>query len=158
MDLVPCAHCATNGTCKNGLNQSGCAACQASWTERSGKFNDFPEKTGIICSVCWGRGLVEPTNQKWEYRFPAILALLIILVAFILLLSFSGKSGFDKILVFVGTLVGSVTGYYFGGERYIASAAPTISAPAVSTPSAAHEQDKSGSVATPLQDQEVNTK
>jgi hypothetical protein len=150
MDLVPCAHCVTNGTCKNGLNQSGCAACQANWTERSGKFNDFPEKTGIICSVCWGRGLVEPSNQKWEYRFPAFLALLIIVVAFSLLLLFSNENGFDKILVFVSTLVGSVTGYYFGGERYIASAAPTISASAVSTPPTAHEQEKTESATTPL--------
>ncbi|HEV2383265.1 MAG TPA: hypothetical protein VG206_26155 [Terriglobia bacterium] len=31
----------------------------------------------------------------------------------------AGNKGLDpdKLLVFVGTLVGSITGYYFGGER-----------------------------------------
>lgn len=124
MDLVPCAHCHTSGTCDNGLGKVGCARCQAFWTERGGKFENITERTGIVCSVCWGKGLAEPSNQKWQYRFPAMLALLILVAAIVLLLWFDAKEGFDKILVFVSTLVGSVTGYYFGGERRGASVVP----------------------------------
>ena len=121
MDLVPCAHCSTTGSCKNGQAQAGCARCQAFWSEREGKWDSFPDRTGIVCSVCWGKGVAEPSNQKWQYRFPAMLALLIIIVAVGLLLWFGQTTAFDRILVFVSTLVGSVTGYYFGGERRGAS-------------------------------------
>jgi hypothetical protein len=73
--------------------------------------------TGLVCSVCFGRGLAETASSKWDYRFPGILAILFISVAFGLLYYFSNSAHFDTILVFISTLVGSVTGYYFGGER-----------------------------------------
>lgn len=120
MDLVPCAHCRESGTCRNGPNEQGCALCQSTWLEHQGKhYTKDMDQTGIVCSVCWGKGLAEPSNQKWHYRFPAVLAFIIIVAAFSLLFFFANndKGNFDKIVVFVGTLVGSVTGYYFGGER-----------------------------------------
>ena len=82
--------------------------------------------TGLVCSVCWGKGVAEPSQSKWEYRFPAVLAIIFValgfgtlLVVFLVPLLKSGADSqqFDKVLVFVSTLVGSVTGYYFGGER-----------------------------------------
>ena len=124
MDLVPCAHCATLGTCRNGQEGAGCSRCQAFWIGRGEKLESFSDRTGIVCSVCWGKGLAEPSNQKWQYRFPAMLALLIIVAAVFLLFLFDGKKEFDKVIVFVSTLVGSVTGYYFGGERKSHSISP----------------------------------
>lgn len=122
MDLVPCAHCTNTGSCKNATGGTGCARCQAFWASREERLETFLDRTGIVCSVCWGKGVAEPSNQKWQYRFPAMLALLIIVVAVFLLLWFRGeKEAFDRILIFVSTLVGSVTGNYFGGERRGAS-------------------------------------
>jgi len=127
MDLVPCAHCCQSGTCRNGLNGKGCALCQSTWLKYSGKnYIKDMDQTGIVCSVCWGKGLAEPSNQKWRYRFPAGLAILIIVAGLSLLVFFAEKPGFDKIIVFVGTLVGSVTGYYFGGERGSGSRVPHL--------------------------------
>jgi hypothetical protein len=94
----------------------------------------YPDRTGIVCSVCWGKGIAEPSNQKWQYRFPAMLALLIILVALFLLIWYDRKPEFDRIIVFVSTLVGSVTGYYFGGERRGASVLPKHKAPGSTQP------------------------
>jgi hypothetical protein len=121
MDLVPCAHCSSSGSCASGENQAGCARCQDFWSERGKQFAGLSDRKSIVCSVCWGKGLAEPSNQKWQYRFPAMLALLIVVSAVFLLCWFANNSAFDKIIVFVGTLVGSVTGYYFGGERRGAS-------------------------------------
>jgi drug/metabolite transporter (DMT)-like permease len=122
MDLVPCAHCESKGSCK-----TGCPRCRAFWIQRESGLENVSDWAGIVCSVCWGKGVAEPSNQKWQYRFPAMLALLILVVAVFLLLWFSGKDqkeAFDRILVFVSTLVGSVTGYYFGGERKGATVVP----------------------------------
>jgi hypothetical protein len=86
----------------------------------SGRDKAFPKggkHTGLVCSVCFGRGLAETASSQWDYRFPGILAIVFIAGAFGLLWYFTASPHFDKILVFVSTLVGSVTGYYFGGER-----------------------------------------
>ena len=61
--------------------------------------------------------MAETASSQWDYRFPVILAILFIGIAFGLLYYFQNSPHFDTILVFVSTLVGSVTGYYFGGER-----------------------------------------
>lgn len=74
---------------------------------------------GLVCSVCWGKGLAELSSAKWNYRYPAILAIVFVLLGFLLLFVFAWRDyqHFDKLLVFVSTLIGSITGYYFGGER-----------------------------------------
>jgi len=61
--------------------------------------------------------LAETASSQWDYRFPGILAIVFIGTAFGLLYYFHDSPHFDRILVFVSTLIGSVTGYYFGGER-----------------------------------------
>ena len=74
--------------------------------------------------MCWGKGLAELSSSKWNYRYPALLAIVFVFLAFLLLFVFGvlRYEHFDKLLVFVSTLIGSITGYYFGGERAKATA------------------------------------
>jgi hypothetical protein len=76
------------------------------------------DNVGLVCSVCLGKGIVEPYALKIERRFPFFLAIGLVSLGF-LVLFLSKKVGLDpdKVLPFVGTLLGSITGYYFGGER-----------------------------------------
>lgn len=116
-ELVACKHCNESGTCRNGEGDASCDRCATFWSGSDQRFPKTGKHTGLVCSVCMGRGLAETASSQWDYRFPGILAILFVLVAFGLLFYFNQSAHFDKILVFVSTLVGSVTGYYFGGER-----------------------------------------
>ena len=118
-DYVTCKHCNETGTCKNGKDGISCSRCTAYWAEAIKGFQSSGSESGLVCSVCWGKGIAEPSSSKWVYRFPAILAIIFVVLAFFLLVLFGWReyNHFDKLLVFVSTLVGSITGYYFGGEK-----------------------------------------
>jgi hypothetical protein len=76
-----------------------------------------------VCSVCEGKGIAELSSAKWTYRYPAVLAVMLAVVAFLTLwvaMLRSASDDFAKVLVFVSTLTGSITGYYFGGTRAMA--------------------------------------
>lgn len=118
-DLVECQHCKHTGTCSSGPEGQSCSRCVAFWTSRREYSPDSGKPSGLVCSVCWGKGLAELSSSKWDYRYPAILAITIVLLAFSMLFYFGhrGYEHFDKLLVFVSTLIGSITGYYYAGER-----------------------------------------
>src|SRR5689334_19821418 len=85
------------------------------------KIAENASRRGLVCSVCWGRGVTEVASEKWNYRYPAILSGIFVVLAFGTLL-ISGLNNqfneyFDKVIVFVSTLIGSITGYYFAGSR-----------------------------------------
>jgi len=131
-DFVECKHCQAAGTCKSGANDKSCAVCREFWREkwyktyakelkdqRAPQFQES-DGDGFVCSVCRGLGVVEMPSTKWDYRFPAILALLFIIATFWLIYYFDGSkdaSRFQQVLVFASTLIGSITGYYFAGAR-----------------------------------------
>ena len=80
---------------------------------------------GLPCLICEGRGSVEPFSLKLHNRFLPFFAmgfvtLLLILVG--LVVFFADKS-FEKVIGFAGTLIGSITAYYFGGKPIMSSAA-----------------------------------
>ena len=82
------------------------------------------DATGLKCSTCWGRGLVEPTGAtRWDYRTPAYLAAGLAALTFVLLfVTYNGNGeAFNKSLIFAGTLLGSITGYYFGGQKRLSA-------------------------------------
>lgn len=118
-DFVTCKHCSETGTCAKGVNGKSCPRCIAYWADAISNFKASGDEVGLVCSVCSGKGIAEPSSLKWEYRFPAILASIFVVLAFSLIVFFGWgpNDHFDKVLVFVSTLVGSITGYYFGGER-----------------------------------------
>jgi hypothetical protein len=121
--LMDCAHCKKLGTCESGGGGKSCAVCIAYWRKEHKLFQDTDGAMGLICSSCKGKGAVEPHGAaRWDYRYPAALATLLALFSFLLLfftyfVTYKGGEAFNKSLVFVGTLLGSVTGYYFGRER-----------------------------------------
>ena len=131
-ELVECQHCEQTGTCNKGQNGESCKRCVGLWTSRRELANG-PSNLGLVCSICWGKGWTEPSSAKWNYRYPAMLALTFVVLGFLLLFVFGLRNyeHFDKILVFVSTLVGSITGYYFG-----AKASPTTTK---QTPTKANE-------------------
>jgi len=119
LDFVTCKHCGETGTCANGSNRNSCARCRTHWINQQANYQPKDEEMGLVCSVCWGKGVTEPTSSKWQNRFTPILASCFVLLAFILVgvLGWRNSDGFDKVLVFASTLIGSITGYYFAGER-----------------------------------------
>jgi hypothetical protein len=126
LELVDCKHCGMSGTCRNGINNESCAKCVSFWQENLKRMPKDANPMGMVCSVCWGKGLTEPSQSKWEYRFPAALAIVFVALGFGTLLTVflvplfrpgADTQHFDKVLVFVSTPVGSVTGYYFGGQK-----------------------------------------
>lgn len=124
LDASRCLHCGNGeklGTCTTGNDGLSCARCKAVWVERD-KIDPSVDHKGLVCSVCWGRGIAESSRLKWEYRFPAALALIFVFFTF-LLLFFSKRIGIDsgQAMTFAGTLIGSITGFYFGGAKVASS-------------------------------------
>ena len=105
-----CAHCEGIGTCKNDSGKS-CAAC----VKRNKLGGSETGYCGLPCSICRGSGTVEPTSLKFQNRFTPVLASAFVGLAFIAIgvFGFFRETHFPAILAFAGTLIGSVTGFYF---------------------------------------------
>ena len=89
--------------------------CITRWQQRGQLAANGPNN-GLICSVCWGKGLIEAGAAKWNNRFPFILASGLVVFGFgLLLLAQNVGINTSQALTFVGTLLGSITGFYFGG-------------------------------------------
>ena len=129
VDASRCQHCGASGTCTTGNDGFSCARCKAVWAERD-KLDSKGDYKGLVCSVCFGRGIAESSRVKWEYRFPAALALIFVLLTF-LLLFLSKPIGIPsgEAMTFAGTLVGSITGFYFGGAKTGSNSTADHSAP-----------------------------
>ena len=116
MPIIPrfdCAHCKATGTCSNGLDSMACTHCNRKYAKAGGS------SKGLVCSVCDGRGSVEPFTLKLQNRFvPLFSAVFVLLLLLIIAIAyFTDRKDLDKILGFAGTLIGSITGYYFGGKN-----------------------------------------
>ena len=125
--LTCCAHCKGSGTCANGTGEASCQICVAAWRLRNKLLKEGADAKGLRCTCCWGKGRVEPPGAtKWDYKTPAYLAGGLALFSFILLFVTFRANGeaFAKSLVFVGTLLGSITGYYFGGQKKVSGGGP----------------------------------
>lgn len=110
-DHVPCAHCSASGTCASGPNGASCLVCL-----REHKIKD-KSAVGIACGVCMGYGIAEPKTARLKNRLVPILSLLIVYLALAMVMILSSKEHFTEVLAFAATLIGSVTGYYFGGKN-----------------------------------------
>ncbi|HEX8197533.1 MAG TPA: hypothetical protein VF571_15165 [Pyrinomonadaceae bacterium] len=138
-EFVTCKHCDETGTCKNRLDGSSCARCRAYWVSAIKNYQPQETESGLVCSVCWGKGVTEPTSTKWQNRFTPILASVFVVFAFVLIAGFgiwAEVGSFDKVLVFASTLIGSITGYYFGGERAAGREVATIKKIPIEKPNA----------------------
>ena len=118
-ELLPCQHCRGEGTCiaADPVKRLSCDVCIERWRTQGALMGEGPFK-GLVCSVCRGRAWAESATLVWSNRFPFILSALLVVMSSTLLF-FAKKIGIDPAhaLTFVGTLIGSITGYYFGGEK-----------------------------------------
>jgi hypothetical protein len=59
---------------------------------------------------------VEPLTVRLQQRIVPLLALILVYAALVLIWSYASRENFHELLAFAGTLIGSVTGFYFGGR------------------------------------------
>lgn len=126
VDRYQCAHCGSTGTCRNASDGKSCSVCVRQ--HRLEPEDNDP----IVCSVCRGIGSVEPVSLGFQKHFTASLALVFVGLAFVVIFVFGVyvPEHFEKVLVFAGTLIGSITGFYFGGtQRFVRR--PRSESPAV---------------------------
>lgn len=73
----------------------------------------------MVCSVCGGVGEIEPFTERLHNRTAPLLAIIIVYVALFMVwfMAESNNQHFAEILAFSSTLIGSITGYYFGGKN-----------------------------------------
>lgn len=118
-DRLPCAHCAGSGTCLNGPDSKSCAVCVRGHRRFWGLLpSKIPyDSAGIVCSVCSGVGNLEPLSIRLQKRIVPLLAMFIVYVALYIVATLATRENFSEVLAFAGTLIGSITGYYFGGRQ-----------------------------------------
>ena len=108
---LPCAHCGATGTCRNGSANDSCAVCV-----KKNRIEGQPS-TGLVCSVCQGHGAIEPRTTRLRALIAPVIALVIVYTALGMAWFFAGDDHFTEVLAFAATLIGSISGYYFGGRN-----------------------------------------
>jgi hypothetical protein len=109
-NLHPCKHCNETGTCTSGENVTSCIACA--------KYHELKRNqayTGLACGTCGGLGQSEPLTERINKRTKPLLAMTIVFVLLICVtvLALFNNPNFSAFLAFAGTLIGSITTFYF---------------------------------------------
>lgn len=108
-----CGHCAGHGTCNTSQNSSSCFVC----AKLAGVPDPQAMNFGLPCSICNGHGCGAPSEVKINRLVGAtVTVLLCVLVFAVIFVSFNKPDNFDQVLTFAGTILGSITGFYFGGR------------------------------------------
>lgn len=109
-----CGHCMGHGTCRAGRNGNSCYSCNKNADEGDPQ----SERYGLPCSICSGHGCSAPNEVKTNKLMGAWVTIICSGGAFlaVLLSGFFFSEHLDKILTFAGTIIGSITGFYFGGR------------------------------------------
>ncbi len=126
---IECRHCNGTGTCSNGENGNSCDSCAEKAREGSFPFakKNIVSTKGLPCSSCQGYGDIE--GRAWHLQSTIGPALGLIVVAIVLLIvtmiAALSPTHHAEILTLLGTLVGSIVGYYFRGQHRIPKAPQT---------------------------------
>jgi len=109
-NLYPCKHCNESGTCFSGKDGASCNACAKDHELRQNQLH-----FGLSCGACNGIGQAEPRTERINKRIKPVLAMGIVffLLIFIFALALVGNTHFPEFLAFSGTLIGSITAFYF---------------------------------------------
>jgi hypothetical protein len=118
---LECRHCNGTGTCSNGENANSCASCAAKATAGPLPFtkNKIVSTKGLPCGTCLGYGDVE--RRVWHLQSsvgPALgLGIVFIVLLIVFLIAATSPTYHAQILTLLGTLAGSVVGFYFRGQH-----------------------------------------
>ena len=109
-NIHDCAHCKGTGTCSHGKEGEACAACIKKNELKNGTYY------GLACGTCGGLGKTDTVTSRINNRATPLLGMLITIFCFlmIILFGFAGNKYFSEVLALCGTLLGAVTGHYFG--------------------------------------------
>jgi hypothetical protein len=139
---IECRHCDGTGTCSNGENGNSCDSCAEK--AREGSFPFLKKKIvstkGLPCGSCQGYGDVEARVWNLQSTIGPILGLLIVLLVLgiVMIIATSSPTHHAQILTLLGTLAGSVVGFYFRGQHTLPkppqTRSPKLTPPNSSTP------------------------
>jgi hypothetical protein len=117
--VIPCRHCNSEGTFRSGENGNSCEVCVRKNLKWTLAFCFSKPRYGMVCSVCKGIGEIEPFTERLHNRIVPALAIVLVYFALALVwfMAFLENQYFSEILAFSSTLIGSITGYYFGGKN-----------------------------------------
>lgn len=109
-NLYPCKHCSETGICSSGESENSCHACA--------KYHELSKNkvyVGLACGTCGGLGQSEPLTERLNKRTKPLLAIGIVFVLLLItaVLAFTESPNFSAFLAFSGTLIGSITTFYF---------------------------------------------
>jgi hypothetical protein len=112
-----CPHCAGKGTCATNKGEA-CDYCfeEAKRVFPFGKPRSINIRLGLPCATCAGTGKNYPSVMSRVIA--PLLATLIVAAALVIggMVVQSGDKYQGEVVTFLGTLAGSVTGFYFGGR------------------------------------------
>jgi len=112
LEMQRCAHCNGSGTCRNGKDGESCAVCS-----KISIFSKYQPAHGLVCSICKGTGFIEPVALRLKYRTGPVIAMFVTVTAVITIIV-GHENHFSEVLAFLGTLTGSITGFYFSRKKY----------------------------------------
>ncbi len=113
-NLYPCKHCNETGTCTSGEDGRSCQACVKYHELKNSK-----EYIGLACGTCGGLGQSEPMTERLNKRTKPFLAMGVVFMVllFLFLLGVLKNPHFTEFLAFSGTLIGSITAFYFNNTK-----------------------------------------
>jgi hypothetical protein len=118
---IECRHCDGTGTCTTGENGVSCDSCVNKAKEGVFPFwsKTIASSKGLPCGSCQGAGDIEGRAWHLQVTIGPVLGLMIVLfvLAIILLIAVTSPTHHAEILTLLGTLAGSVVGYYFKGTH-----------------------------------------
>ena len=114
MDTI-CKHCSGSGTCSTGEGGVSCERC----VNKQSRFRKISSPKGLPCSVCYGVGDIMLQGKAFKAWIVPGLGLLIISIGLLLVATIGilNVKLQGQVLTLLGTLAGSVVGYYFSSRN-----------------------------------------
>jgi hypothetical protein len=133
---MDCRHCEATGTCSNGAGGNSCDSCAQKARDSHFPFtrNKIVSTKGLPCGTCQGYGDVEVRVWNLQSTIGPILGLLLVGVVLLTIAGIAATSPahHSQILTLLGTLAGSVVGFYFKGAHTLPKVPQTTRTPRLS--------------------------
>jgi hypothetical protein len=134
---IDCRHCDGKGTCSTGENGKSCDSCAEKAREGAFPFTKkkIASPKGLPCGSCQGYGDIESRVWQLQSTISPILGGFIIAIVLLILggIATVNPALHAQILTLLGTLAGSVVGFYFRGHHALPKA-PQTRAPKLPPP------------------------